>query len=302
MKNLFLLSLTAFAFLGCSCARNIRDMTYRYDDLTIKGSDFKVTQAPIFTNAVESSIVPYKGDFVYLPAIAPLSGNVSMGNSQDSLVTISSTSKFSYIMEYQGLYYNFFLNNNNIYLSRSSDLFNWSVMNGGAPVLTGTPETDFAILWNPGVAVDDQGVFHLLVECAKHGDQSDVGLCYATATLQGTSLNFDANKASSQVLPGGGNPWIGFVPGKGLLAVYGKAMNPIGTFGNEWYITAAVFKNGAWVENTNFLIGAPGIHVCDPALQETPEGTTMLISYDQHSIYELKTAETLSDLYDRVNK
>jgi hypothetical protein len=262
MKNIFLI---LFLFLT-ACAPEDKK-TYSYAGLEISGSEFKITQAPIYENVVETSIV----DNIYLPSIDMLSGNVSIDNKDGTFKTIDTKTYFAYVMKQDNIYYNFYKDSGGIFVKSSPDLINWS-----------SPEMYFAEFndyhfWNPAVVVDDSGVWHILVECAKNADQSDVGLCDRTG----------------QVIPGAGNPWMGYVSGKGLMVIYGK-------LGKVWSIGAAIIKNGAWVESNSFKIAAPGVHICDPHLAEINGGTVMLLSYDQHSVYELKTSETLSQIYERV--
>lgn len=295
-------------FLSCifilvllsACAK--KDDSYFYGALVVEGSNFETTRAPIYEGVVETSIVKKNGEVVYLPAITPLSGNVSIDLGNNQYQTIESHAYFAYVFDHNGVFYNFYKDNGGIFAKKSNDLLTWTALNNGQAVLSEVPGTDYQFMWNPGLVVDDNGVWHLLVECGRAASQSDVGLCYSTATMNGDTIDFNVNKSTGIVLLGGGNPWIGNVAGKGLVAVYGKANSPASVFGNEWYVAAAVLPNGqtTWVESNNFRIGATGIHVCDPHLVETPNGVSLLLSYDQHSVYEMKTSQTMSELYDSI--
>jgi hypothetical protein len=292
------------SLLSLCCSKRptqYRDTRY-YGPVLIQGSDFVLTATPLYTSTVETSMVTQNDEPIYLPSFVPLSGNIAIDRLDGTVpLTVDSGIQHAYVLQHDGVYYNFYKANNGIKVKLSHDLIEWVEMNDGALVLTEDRNTDWRYTWNPGVAVDDQGVWHLLVECARNADQSDVGLCYATSKLEDGSLNFDANKVQSKVIDGSGNAWVGFVPGKGVFTIYGKVNTPTQSYGNEWYISGAVLKNGVWIENEKFHIGFPGIHICDPHLLETEDGTTMLISYDQHSVYELKSPKSLSEIYDSID-
>lgn len=300
MKNLILI-LTAILTLS-ACAEKEH---FYYGQLTVEGSDFVTTAAPKYHKCcVETSAVMYQGKPVYLPSRKP--GDLSVDFLDGSpIFTVETYVHYAYIFESPtpGVYYNVTKIgfDGDVYIKRSTDLINWQILNGGQPVLKHGPG-DYSHIWNPGAAIDDNGVWHLFVECGQQGSQADVGLCYSTATMVNDMIDFEPNKSPGIVLPGGGNPWIGNVPGKGLVAVYGKANSPVNQFGMEWYVAAAVLPNGStqWTESPTFRIGETGIHVCDPHLVETTEGVSMLVSYNQNSAYELKTTKTMSELFDIV--
>jgi hypothetical protein len=197
-------------------------------------------------------------------------------------------------MEHDGFYYEFVLGSGGIHLYKSSDLFTWTHINNGQPVL----KMDGGIytqVWNVGVAVDNAGVWHLLVECAdmKGAIQGGVGLAYSYTTPNGDNFDFDTNKTASHVIPHGGNPDLKYVEGKGLLSIHGYAATGI------WETKASTFDGTTWTLHEDFYIGTPGIHVCDPSLIEMADGRTLLsVSFDQNFIYLANSDLSIEQIYD----
>lgn len=295
MKRLILLSV-----LLISCNQN-SGPSRMYGPLEIIGFQFETTQAPLFKNAVESSVVSYNGSLVYLSDIG-IDKTVSVGTAESMSVFDYGLNR-SYVFEHNGIYYYAYNSTGDkIYLKKSTDLVNWQMMNSGNPIMTTHVGEIYGGIWNPSIAIDDNGLWHMLVECETNGDNSIAGLGYATATLNGDMINFDLNRSPNYVIERAGNSWLTFVPGRGMLVVYGKISSPIGDIGNEWYITAATMENGVFQENPNFIIGAPGIHVADPHVVETQGGLVMTLSYDQYSVYELRSGQTMEQLYDSVRQ
>jgi hypothetical protein len=276
--------------VGCSCAQQQKSQSF--SDLTIKGFSFHQTKAPLFSRAVESSSVVKDNKLIYLIDLGE-HGNLSVGTSNNDLVSVGNDARFAYIMQYQNVYYNFFNRGGSIFASKSLDLITWTPINRDQPVLSQTVNSIYNAVWNVGVTVDDQGVFHLLAETSVAGNEI-AGLAYATATMQNDEINFDLNRSTNHVLTLAGNPWVGFVQGKGLVAVYGKMIDGI------WAVTAATFENNQWTENPNFIIGGKDIHVCDPHVTSFNGELVMSVSYEQDYIYELRSNQTLEQFFNQV--
>ena len=295
MKNIYFVILI-LNLIACSQSET-RDPKY-YGPLTIEGFQFQTTKAPLFKSTVEASVFLNNGAINYI-------ADVGLDHTV-SLVTPETVTRFhtglvrSYVFQHGSTYYYLFHANDSIYLSRSSDLITWVPMNNGNPVMTQEPGTIYGVIWNPSVAIDSNGVWHMLVECETNGDNAHAGLGYATATLNGDLISFDTNRTSDYVIRNAGNSWLTFVPNRGMLIVYGKISAPIGSLGEEWYVTAATMENGVFQENSNLVIGAPGIHVADPHIVETSSGLIMALSYDQHSVYEMRSSQTMEQFYDQV--
>lgn len=285
VKPLLLISLLTLAFCTQSCAPKKQD-DHIYGGLVIEGSDFKVTAAPLFENVVEASMVNYNNSVNFLTDVG-MNGNLSLNGS-----TLGQGYRFAYVMKNNGVFYNFYQNGGNIAMKSSTDLINWSV---SQTVLTATPG-NFAGMWNPGVTVDDNNVWHILVECNGNSDNAQAGLCYSHTTMVNGVLNFDANKQAQMATELAGNAWMQNVPGKGIVAIYGKQVAGL------WEIRAGILVNGVMKESQNFKISAPGIHICDPHAIETTAGVTLVLSYDQFSVYELQSQLTMSQLFDQINQ
>jgi hypothetical protein len=220
-----------------------------------------------------------------------LSGNLSRGI--ESPVTIDSDVKFSYVLKHNNQFYNLYLGPDGIHLKHEMELLTaWSHWNDGQPLVP-VGAGDYAHLWNPSAVVDDGGLWHLLIECGANEDQSDVGLCYVTGNLSGAM--FTIVNDYGKVISGAGNAFLGKDSTGNIFSIYGKIES-----GGKWYVGGAVLNGTDWVESQAFKIAAPGIHVCDPHLAETTEGVTMVVSYDQDSIYELKLNSTFNDIVNKL--
>lgn len=308
MKTLAVLLLV---ILSISCSKP-KKKTYQVS-YRGKASVFKPYQHKAFGGiaVVESSLLNVNGEIIafYDPGYNSSFAKASLGvegNEFKDTYFIEKGHRFSYVMQHQGTYYDFSLVGSGIYLWKSTDLVTWAKINNGQPVLNAESGTVYQSIWNVGVAVDDQGVWHLLVECADGTGPADsqggVGLCYSNATMANDQINFDANKSASQVIPHGGNPYLAFIPGKGLLAVHGQLNDPHGGMTKEWYITASTMENGGtWtVHKQDFQIGVPRVHVCYPAMVETSSGNLLIsLSVDQHYIATgIATNFSLDELFD----
>lgn len=246
-------------------------------------------------------MVTYNNKLTYLVDFG-MNGNLSVGTEQGDLVTVSSNDRFAYIMQNGSVYYKFTTRDNGIFMYKSLDLISWSIMNNSQPVFSVHSNSIYAAIWNVGVAIDDNSVWHMLIECNREGDNNQAGLGYSTATLNGDLIDFNTNASVDYVIKNSGNPWIGNVPGKGLISVYGKVSAPIGNLGNEWYVSVATFENNLWSEHISFRIGSPGIHIADPHVIEFNNKLVMTVSYDQESIYELRSDLNLSQLFDKIGE
>lgn len=213
-------------------------------------------------------------------------------------IKVDSDSRFTYVMTHLGILYNFMQRADGIYMKSSIDAgFTW---NEAKKVLSKSsdPNSIYYQVWNVGVDVDDQGVWHMLVECSKTGsDPYGVGLGYVTATMTNSGdLDFDLTKTNQQVLQkGAGNPFVKYVQGKGLLLIYGLFEN------GYWRTTAGTMSGIGFKSNPEFYIGAKFIHVCDPSAIEINGKIILTISYDQVSIYKTE-AEGLDfeSLFDKL--
>ncbi|AZZ35396.1 hypothetical protein CIK05_00795 [Bdellovibrio sp. qaytius] len=227
------------------------------------------------------------------------------GNDFKRRKSINFGRRFSYVLSHQGNLYNFYQKDNSIFLEKSSDGINWLPMNNGQAVLS-SESGQYSIyysVWNVGVTVDENDVWHMVVECSDYRGNAFAGLGYSSATLVGDQIEFDTNKTNNFIIQQAGNPYLANVPGKGLLIVYGRTTLPNENFNNEWYVTAATLNlnNNAVVEHNDFQIGVPGIDVADPHLIEVPNGKLLLsLSVHQDSTYFIYSNQTLDSFYDSL--
>jgi hypothetical protein len=258
------------------------------------------------TFAVENSYVLRNGQIVALYD-HEASGNMRLagldaeysGALADQLV-ISDAARFSYVIEHQGGYLNFVTRASKVHMLSSSDLITWHeqgmVLDNDA-----SPSALNHQQWNAAVAYDSTDTGHMLVESGSAmAGQGDVRLRYYQTSpgLQDFSLT------SVPDIIGGGNAWVTYIEGQGLLAIYGAID---GGNGPHWIIRAAILPNGdsAWQElpREAFSIAVPGMHIADPHLIETPDGRVLLsVSYDQQYTWTYISESKLSfvQLFDAL--
>ena len=208
---------------------------------------------------------------------------------------------FTYVVKHGGVFYKFGEGGNDIYLNASADGINWFPLNNAQPVFRHDPNPNSAWyqLWNVGVDVDSAGVWHLFVECSdKTPGQAAVGICYATGNINGFH-----HVSESPVIVNAGNPFVKALP-QGLLIVHGMVNHPIGPFGNEWFITASTMKYGQSVEThtDKFLLGTPGIHDCDPHMDQSDLGLTLVFSVDQSHLQTAVTPLNFNQFFERLTQ
>jgi hypothetical protein len=194
-----------------------------------------------------------------------------------NITAVDTGMRFPYVVdhEYNGQLLAFYLNtsNGNIYLKVSTDNgATWPIANGGNPVLTKSsdPNSIYYTLWNVGVALATDGTAHLVVECqdGNHSGQTAVGLGYSYGMYNSTTktLSFDANRTATQVVVGGGNPYLwvnGTGSGADLVSIHGLLNQSDSPY---WMVTASVRKNGVWTTRRDLLqIAQQNIHVADPS-------------------------------------
>ncbi len=218
--------------------------------------------------------------------------------------------RFSYVMRDALQYYLFALKNGDIHAWKSVDGQAWVEANGGRPVLTHSADSNsiYRHLWNVAVTVDDQGLWHLLVECAtgngKPEDQGGVGLAYSSARWTNDTISFDADRTTDHVIERGGNPDIKFLPGRGLLVLHGQLNDPTAELGSEWYITASTLRIGDAAFSTHkskLALGYRGVHVCDPHILDVDSHNALMsYSHAQNSIHFVQTRRSLAELFDSL--
>lgn len=287
------MKILAFILILAALSSCSKSKSFRPANIKIDGFDFVVSKSenPLFFSTVESSIVNYNNQTTYLIDFG-MNGDLSVGTNKSDMVSVSKNDRFAYVFQKDGFYYKLHTASNNVYLMKSQDLKSWSLMNNGQPVLSQQSGTIYNSIWNVGVDIDSQGVWHLLAEVSATGNENAC-LAYSTASLNGDSINFDLNKSMTCSVSKAGNDWVGYVEGKGIISVYGK-MDEQGF----WFIKMAVLVSGVWIENESIEIGEAGVHICDPHVLQTENGLILTLSYDQEYIYKLESKKTLEDLFN----
>ncbi len=257
----------------------------------IIGVGISINSLTMLGTAVENSYFRFHGKdyFGYDPA----------GDGQIRITSIENPLPFwglrAYFLNYNEMMYVFYESGGDLYAQTSSDLITWSILNNGAPVLSKDASGNYSNIWNPAVAVDESGMFHMLIEHGKNG-YPDIGLNYHTAYLVNGFLDFNPTKKQTYDLPLAGNPELKYLPGQGLISIHGQLNED-----SIWYMTYSVLHLGQsnWItKKDSVYIYADGIHICDPSVRETTSGLTLAFSYDQNSSYSVNLDTTYKELFD----
>lgn len=295
----------------CSCGQQRPE----HATLEYRGSaaqSWHTGPAPAFngSSAIENSLV-YVGDNIFAVFTTGGSGDMgeaNLGGNGDDFHSIFTGNLprigYPYTVHIGAIYYTFAQahGQKNIYVWTSTDATHWTMANGGQPILTASndPTSIWFMLWNVGVTVDDQGTWHLLAECATQGGETN--LCYASSP---DVFHFDGGKQNTVAIPNGGNPWIQFLPGKGLLAIHGQYAEP-DLYGGVWYTTASTLPIGEtdWTTHADkFSIGSTGYHICDPhALQMHDGRIIMTASNAQVWIDIVYSSDSLNTFWDKLTQ
>lgn len=308
----YLIAIIALASVGCAQKKGVGDLQFHGGATALVQTEARGFQG---IPAIENSMVLEDGNVTafYDPAADGSMVRVDLGSDGKSFngrqTVLPNNARFSYVLKHGSTLYNFVTIGGSVYLMKSSDGVNWQTINDNQPVLTADSDraSIYHQLWNVGVAVDDNGTWHLLVESSDAtANQYAVGLAYSTGTLVNDRIEFDTNRSAAHVIPKGGNPYLAHVPGKGLFILHGQAYDPNGVFGAEWYTTASVFRYGTndfVTAKDRWSFGVSGEHVCDPHAIELPNGKTLItVSVAQNSIYLVETNQTISQLFDQINE
>lgn|GEM_PF-4869777 len=307
--NLFAASLIfEFSLISVSCTKQssteqLNPPLYFHSKASIFGSNNRPSLGGAI--AIENSLVSFQGQTLAFfdegPAGDLTSANIGSDGSvfSNKRLIEKYDHRFSYVFNYQNVLYDFYNKGGEIYLDKSLDGINWQLINNGQPVLNTESDSNsiYHFIWNVGVAVDDNGIWQMLIESSDSRGNYFAGLSYSTATMNNDSIDFNINKSSNFVTNKAGNPFLQNIPGKGLLVFYGKQDER-----NLWFITAGILVNGTFTEHLEFMIGAPGIHVCDPAALQLADGSTLLsLSFNQDSTYMAYSDMSLEQIFDSLN-
>jgi hypothetical protein len=299
------------------CAKDTISLPPSPQDISLYGSAkeafYEVDSKAAFNSqiVIENSFVNFNNKilaFYDLKATGSfvLANVDSNGNSTEGSL-IANNRRFSYVLNHNNILYSFFNQGGYIFVERSYDAINWEILNNGNPVLSSEadPNSIFHYIWNVGVTVDDNEVWHMFIESSDYRDNAYANITYSNAMFNGNNIDFNINKSRVPLIEHAGNPYATFVKGKGVLLIYGKLLSPIQDLGEEWYIKAGVFDVNTHMarEKTDFTIGKAKMHICDPHMVQTLDGRLMLsYSYNQIYTHLLYSNKTVFELFDLLAK
>jgi hypothetical protein len=175
---------------------------------------------------------------------------------------------------------------------KSLNKLNWTALNSYAPIFDHSVSENWRYIWNPS-AVKVGGWYYMLSDCDSIGNNGDkTGLCSSQCRINADDTVTCIQQAA-QAIPHGGCNWIGYVAGKGFIAIIAEGST------GTWEILAATSPDGiTWTVSNNFRIKQAGVHLCDPHLVETPYGLYLTFSFDQWDSILYKANMTLAELFD----
>ena len=284
--------------LLCSCTQNTKFSSYKLDSLVGGFNQLSLESSYAGSYTIENSLVEMNGRVVafFDPNTDGSLWRADLGTSGrefNGVRKIMDSARFSYVMSHNGVLYNFVTRNKTIYLLTSIDGDSWSEQ-GAVLTPSQDPTSKYFNIWNVGVAVDDQGLWHMLIESSDATEnQMDVGLTYSTSAMVNGRLNFDPARSATHVIPHGGNPFIQNIPGRGLLVIHGQANDP-----GAWFTTASTYQGGVWSTHKDRMrIGLTNVAVCDPHAIEVNGKILLSVSAGQDSIYFLDSNDSFESLY-----
>lgn len=258
-------------------------------DLAFTGSEnrFATTEKRAWggIEAIENSFVVSGGKLLafFDPAATGEMLKRDMATGETKSV-MPGSARFSYVIDHQGELLNFVTIDGRINRLRSTD---------HGDTWTDLTEIQSApmVQWNPGVVVDAGGTWHMLIEASETGTgpfQGNVA-CYYYTSADGNSW-----ASHGRVIEKCGNPYL-VATTRGLLVIHGD-LEP-----GVWQTTASTFDGSTWeTHRDKFLIGSPGVHVCDPHAIETNGKIILSVSVDQNSITLTEAADSFESLHQRL--
>lgn len=227
-------------------------------------------------------------------------------SASNPLTDIVGVHDLPYVLKNGSIYYMFIkkMSDCQIYLYNSTNKVNWTIMNGGSPVLThSTTSSDWDYqIFNVGVTVVD-GTWHMLYEGKSSTSGFRMGYSYSNLT----ELNWNTHSSSNIVIDTSGNPDLTYIPDRNaIIAIHGDNSNTI------WEIIAH-YANisddlslaANWHDCDGFdTIKHAGIHDADPHMVITnfTKDYNIIIPYcyNQDEIYQVYCNLSLNDFFDRI--
>lgn len=271
------------SLLGTACAKPANP------DLTFTGTEnrFSTTEKRAWggIEAIENSFVMSGGKLLafFDPAATGEMRKRDMASGATHSV-LPRNARFSYVIEHQGELLNFVTIDGRINRMRSTD---------HGQTWTDQREIQSApmVQWNPGVVVDANGLWHMLIEASPTGAGPFQGnaACYYY-----TSPDGDTWTSHGLAIERCGNPFL-VATTRGILVIHGD-LEP-----GYWQTTASTFDGATWqTHRDKFLVFSPGVHVCDPHAIETNGKIILSVSVDQNSITLTEAADSFESLHARL--
>jgi PKD repeat protein len=205
-----------------------------------------------------------------------------------------------------GKYYMFVNNagsNYDEYLYNSTNKLNWTVMNGGNPVLRHGTTTYTYRCYNPGVAAVNSSYWPMLIE-GTSSSLSGFHLSYCYSNL--SELNWTAHLSPDRISPNGGNPDLKYVPERNaLLSIYGNSSKTYWELDSMYaYLDQNLSDPKSWNITNKTMLNHTNIHDTDPSILFTDYNKThnMILSfcYNQNVLYQYYADYNLTTFFDAM--
>jgi hypothetical protein len=201
-----------------------------------------------------------------------------------------------------------------VYMWTSHNKMNWTLANGGKPVLYNSLDGDSIYNWiaNPTVVIIG-GVFHLWIECADDSIISDThgfGIAYSYSAVS-TSVNFTHNATANQVIYYGGSPNAQYVPGRNAVMVFWHkhSGNPFASVAkiviSTIYMSSNERLSSSYTESDAVSIGIWNQYTADFTMAVTNHSLVMQFFHNQpyvEDIYQMNCSLTLNQFFDQVSQ
>lgn len=319
---------TYYLYYDYSPANSVSNITTTF----IFGDDFSVdtfTSTDESTNptrtaddAWEGSVLCEQSDFNYSGEYISwyrghASGTYEVGfeNSTDGITwsaysgnpILSDPAVYAYVVQDGDCFYMFINNDSDgygsIFLYNVTNHTNPIIMNNGNPVYNpSSTNTDWDWkIFNPGVTIDGDGRWHMLLEGKSNAGVARIGYAYSNLT----EMDWSAHRSSSYVIDTAGNPYLKYVPDRNaLLAIHGDIS------GSYWRIVSSyadlsddLSLSASWHSSPNFKIAHSGIHTADPHAMFNFNATYPIMisyNYNQITIYQTYSTLSLNEFYDEI--
>ncbi len=203
-------------------------------------------------------------------------------------LVIPQTCRFNYVFAYSGVTYlvcnDSQPSDGDIYLYASTDLTHWTIQNGGNPIVTRQPGTNWAHVWN--VAIQPVGSrWYMLAETSSTLNGMGLSIAWADPA---NSMDFTPNEGPT-VIQNAGNPQLLYSSGE-LIALHGMYPMVNGKPGN-WYVTESTASPSNltnWTTRPDkLLVQEPGVDVADPTYVQANGVGYLAVSYAQKEVLQL---------------